>query len=269
MSTTFVHLTDLHLSHPDLNDPNQHSDTVANLHAMVAILRDMTPRPDFIVASGDLTNNGDVASYGLVREMLGDMGIPVIYALGNHDTRAGFRRAFDMGDSDAPLCQQAVLGGLHVIALDSSQPGRVSGAIGADQFDFLDRSLRANPELAKLLVIHHPPRIDENALAWECLSGDDSDRLAAMLRGQNIAGILCGHIHFNRVSLWHGIPVIVANGLHATVDILRPKGMQIREGTGFGHCTWRPSGITVSFVPLTPAPAVLGEIPADQLESFG
>ncbi len=268
MSTTFVHLTDLHLSHPDLNDPNQHSDTVANLRLMVATLRDMTPRPDFIVASGDLTNNGDEASYRLVREMVEDVGIPVVYALGNHDNRAGFRRAFDMGDSDAPLCHQTVLGGLHVIALDSSRPGRVSGAIGEQQFGFLRQTLRENPDLAKLLVIHHPPRIDENALAWESLSGDDSDRLAATLRGHDIAGILCGHIHFNRVSLWHGIPVIVANGLHATVDILRASGMQIREGTGFGHCTWRSSGITVSFIPLTPAPTVLGEIPADRLESF-
>jgi len=90
-----------------------------------------------------------------------------------------------------------------------------------------------------------------------------------ILRGHNVVGMLSGHIHFNRVSHWHGIPVIVSNGLHATVDVLRPSGMQIREGTGFGYCTWQPSGITVSFVPLTPARTVLGEISDDLLRSFG
>ena len=29
--TRFVHLTDLHISHPDLNDPHLHSDTPATL----------------------------------------------------------------------------------------------------------------------------------------------------------------------------------------------------------------------------------------------
>jgi len=273
MSVDFVHLTDLHLSHPDNDDPNLHSDTVANLRAMIARLRQITPQPAFVVISGDLTNQGDTASYRLLRDMLADLPMPVIHALGNHDNRAAFRAVFadivgDASSPDAPYYHHAVQGGVQIITLDTSVPGRVGGRICDEQFTFLEQALRAAPDLAKLLVIHHPPLICKTALAWESLDRNDSDRLATALRGHNVAGILSGHIHVNRVSHWHGIPVILCNGLHATIDVLKPSGMRIEEGTGFGYCSLGASGITVSFVPLTPERPILGEISDDLLRSF-
>jgi len=269
MLLNFLHLTDFHLSHPDLNDPHLHSDTVENLRLMVAKIHNISPRPAFIVASGDLTNQGDVASYELVREILESLNIPIIYALGNHDKRAGFRRVFTPDSKlEAPYCHQSTQENLHVITLDSSVPGQVSGHICDPQFQFLETSLNAHPEWPKLLVIHHPPLITETSLPWESLNKEDSDQLAKTLKGYNVVGLLSGHIHFNRVSLWHGIPVIISNGLHATVDPLRPHGMQIQKGIGFASCTLRTSGLTVSFVPLSPELEVLGEISEDQLKSF-
>ncbi len=275
MSTpvNFVLISDLHLSHPDLNDPNLHSDTVANLKLMAATLKQMTPPPAFVVACGDLTNHGDQASYQLVRDILGPVGVPVIYALGNHDKRAAFRAVFADAagvctSPDAPCYHQVCRDGLQIITLDSLVPGQVSGGLCAEQFTFLEHALQEAPDLPKLLVIHHPPRISEASLAWESLNQSDTNRLADILQGHTIAAVLSGHVHFNRVSHWHGIPVIVSNGLHATVDVLKPAGMQIKEGTGFGYCTFRSSGITVSFVPLTPNRPGLGEISDDQLRSF-
>ncbi len=157
---------------------------------------------------------------------------------------------------------------MHIITLDSLIPGQVSGRICDRQFRFLERALQDAPDVPKLLVIHHPPRMDPTALAWESLNQPDSDRLAATLQGHDIAGVLCGHIHFNRVCQWNAIPVITCNGLHATVDVLKQSGMQILQGTGFASCTYRATGLGVSFVPLTPKPAALGEIPRDILESF-
>ncbi len=274
MPVHFIHITDLHLSHPDLNDANCYSDTVANLRLLVSKLGDITPPPAFVVASGDLTNHGDRASYQLVRDILGALDIPVVHALGNHDNRAAFRTVFsgfpgaERAPPEAPYFHQTRLGGLQIITLDSTSPGRVGGHICEPQFDFLERALRDAPDRPKLLNIHHPPLIAGESLAWESLNRRHSDRLAEILMGQNVAGMVCGHIHFNRVSLWHGIPVIVSNGLHATIDVLKRRGMQIEEGTGFGHCIYRASGLSVSFVPLTPKRAILGQISGDVLKSF-
>lgn len=269
MPLNFIHLTDFHLSHPDLNDPHLHSDTVENLRMMVAKIQTISPPPSFVVASGDLTNQGDVASYQMLHDILKPLGMPIIYALGNHDKRAGFRTIFEPNTTlDAPYYHQTTQENLHIITLDSSVPNQVSGQISNEQFQFLETSLKAHPDLPKLLVIHHPPLITETSLPWESLNQSDSDRLTATLKGHNIVGMLSGHIHYNRVSQWHGIPVIISNGLHATVDPLRPSGMQIQQGIGFVSCTLRASGLTATFVPLPPEPVVLGEVSEDLLKSF-
>jgi len=266
--TRFVHLTDLHISHPDLADPHLQSDTPATLRRVVEVINAMDSQPDFVVASGDLTNQGDEQSYELVRDVLNELHAPLVMALGNHDKRAGFNTVFAPGLGDAPYFHDAQRGGLHVITLDSSVPGKVAGALDEAQFDFLQAALQRHRALPKLLVIHHPPRIDPDALSWESLDQSSTDRLADLLQSQHVAGILSGHVHVNRVSQWHGAPLVISNGLHSTIDLTETRDLRIVEGTGFGLCDWRPSGLTVSFVPLDPEARELALIEREQVKSF-
>ncbi|MEX3316284.1 metallophosphoesterase [Sulfitobacter sp. PS-8MA] len=266
--TRFVHLTDLHISHPDLNDPHLQSDTPATLRRVVEVINALAPQPDFVVASGDLTNQGDIQSYELVRDILAPLQAPLVMALGNHDKRAGFNAVFAPGLADAPYFHDAAYGGLHVITLDSSVPGKVAGALNDAQFAFLEAALARHADLAKLMVIHHPPHIDPEALAWGSLDPASTARLAEMLAGQRVAGIVSGHVHVNRVSHWHGIPVVISNGLHSTVDLTETRDLHVIEGTGFGLCEWRDSGLSVSFAPLTPKPRKLTRIDRALLKSF-
>jgi Icc protein len=61
---------------------------------------------------------------------------------------------------------------------------------------------------------------------------------------------LSGHIHFDWVSNWNGIPVVVGIGQHAATDVLYlHEGMRMVAGASFAVGTVRPSGLTVSFVP--------------------
>lgn len=268
--TRFAHLTDLHVTAPGIDDPHLHSDTVATLDLAVERLRTIEPPLDFVAISGDLTNHGDADSYRHLKAAIAALDMPVILSLGNHDTRSGFRAVFAPdANPDTPVFHRSVQGGLHVIALDSSVPGRVGGAIDAAQFAALDAALGDHAELPKLILCHHPPRPDSGAaLNWESLTEEDSARLAATLQGHKVAAILSGHVHYNRVTLWHGIPVVVSNGLHATIDVLEREGMVIEEGTGFALCEITPSGLGVSFVPLLPARRVLGRIAGDILRGF-
>jgi 3',5'-cyclic-AMP phosphodiesterase len=264
----FIHLTDLHVSHPDSGDPGLHTDTPATLRHVVALVNAMDPAPDFLVASGDLTNRGDPESYRLVQQAFEALDIPVVLALGNHDSRSGFHTVFGNGPSEQPHFHAAAHGGLHVITLDTGVPGRVAGAICEAQFEFLRRTIRARPDLPKLIVMHHPPWLDPNGLPWASLDGDSTDRLARTLKGHDIVGILSGHIHINQVNHWHGIPVVISNGQHSTVDLLERQDLRIVEGTGFGICVWRDSGMSVSFVPLSPAAGEITRIDQKRLRAF-
>ena len=251
--TTFLHLTDFHVSDPALADGDLLTDTGARLGEMLDMIAAMERKPAFAVVSGDLTNHGDVASYRHLRARLAGIGLPLLYALGNHDTRPGFYQGMlDRGDDlEAPYCHEAVIEGVHVVVLDSSVPGRIGGALDEASFAFLERALETHPGLAKILVLHHAPALDATSqLPWETLGQGDSARLAAAIRGRTVAGILCGHVHVDRVAVWNGVPVVVGTGLHNAFDPLFSGGLRAVAGAGFALCTLRPGGLAVTFVPL-------------------
>ena len=266
--TRFIHLTDLHVSHPDANDPKDKGTSRKTLERAVGIINAMDPQPDFVVASGDLTNMGDVASYALVRDLLAPLKLPVVMALGNHDLRDGFRAVFGGDAGDAPYFHDAVLGGLHAITLDTKVPERVAGTICEAQFAFLSGALIRHTDLPKLIVMHHPPRVDDADLPWGTIDLASTKRLAETLIGHDIAGILSGHIHINQIHYWHGIPICITSGLDYTIDLIERQDLRLLEGTTIAICEHRPSGLSVSFVPLSPAQQELGIIDRARLLAF-
>jgi Icc protein len=263
---TFVHLTDLHIGDPAA-DSHLFSDTRATLREVLVQVSTITPKPSFIVASGDLANRGDAESYELLAEIMAGSDLPVVYALGNHDTREGFYRGM-LGrdfDLDAPFFHDRVIDGVHIVTLDSTTPGFIGGSIEEEQFAWLERVLDTHADLPKLIVSHHPPALGEgpDVTHWRHLIYPHSQRLGAMLRGRNILGILSGHIHHDRVSFWNGIPVIVGTGQHVATDILRPDVLRMVRGSSFGIGTIRRSGLTVAFVPQPTDRAELNVYPLE------
>lgn len=269
--TRYLHITDLHVSAPQTDDPSRQTDTLATLERMVALANDLSPGPEFIIASGDLTNLGDAASYEALAERMAALRVPVIYAMGNHDKRAPFRAVFPQfgGAPDDPLDHDLMIGDLHVIVLDSSVPGRTSGGLEPGQLAFLRGALGRHPDVPKLIVIHHPPVMDpDDYRVWAHLNPDDSRLLADALAGHDVRMIHSGHIHLNQISLWNGVPVVTAIGQQSTVDVTHPAArtglLRITEGTGFCICDTRPFGIDVRFVPTT-AGREIKTIPAERM----
>jgi Icc protein len=268
VAINFVHLTDLHISAPEPKDKTLLSDTTATLATIVGLVQAIEPRPAFVVVSGDLTNRGDVASYRVLKEMMAKIDVPVVYALGNHDTRPGFYEGMlgRADDPEAPYCHDQLIAGVHVVVLDSSVRGRIGGALSPEQFSFLEGALDRHRDVPKIVVVHHAPALDDGN--WETLTTADTQRLAETLKGRNVAGMLTGHIHHDRVSHWYGIPVIVGTGQHNAIDPIFSRGLRLLAGTGCAYCSLRPSGLTVSFVPLPSDRRELGIIAPDVLKSF-
>ncbi len=211
----FVHLTDIHVSQRPPGETRDIDDPIVRLDAVLDMIRSIEPVPDFVVVSGDITDQGDEESYRIARERLDALALPVVYALGNHDRRPGFYAGMldRTEDAEAPYFHERAIAGVHVVVLDTSVPGRTSGALGDGQFAFLAEALRREPDLPKIVVMHHAPRIDEESpFGWESLSVAETERFREALSGSNVAGILTGHIHHDRVSTWHGVPVVVGTG---------------------------------------------------------
>jgi 3',5'-cyclic AMP phosphodiesterase CpdA len=248
-TVTFFHLTDLHIGHA----ASPFFDTRANLEAVLAAIAPVSPAPDFVILSGDLVDRGDDESYAWLRARMERSGLPTIYALGNHDRRASFRRAMlDEAGSEAPYFFATAIEGVHVIVLDSSTPGAIGGTLELEQLDWLEGELARHAGLPKLIVSHHPPAVgaeaDERPI--HTIDFGQSKRLGALLEGRDVLAILSGHVHHDRVSIWNGVPVIVGTGLHSAIDVLYQDGVRVVCGGSFCYGVIRPTGLTATFIPL-------------------
>jgi Icc protein len=106
-----------------------------------------------LVLTGDLSQDGSLESYLLLRDVIGDYPVPAFCLPGNHDRIEPMREVLNEGrNSCGPL---ATVGDWRLILLDSRVPGHDHGELGEDQFRVLDGAL--NERAGALVFVHHPP----------------------------------------------------------------------------------------------------------------
>ena len=154
-------LTDLHVR-PVGQPAGRVSETnMFTERAFRAVAR-LTPRPDVVVITGDLTECGLDAEYSNLNHLLRRLeSFPVFVIPGNHDRRGNLREALKhlTGVVSDPHYVQYTVDDFPVrlVMLDTLVPGAGHGELRAEQLEFLDRTLAAVPDKPTILGMHHPP----------------------------------------------------------------------------------------------------------------
>ncbi|WP_236585781.1 metallophosphoesterase, partial [Bordetella pseudohinzii] len=152
-----LQLTDSHL----MDDPEALMlgvNTDASLRAVLDLARRKEARPDLMLLTGDLSQDGSPAAYRRLRAHLADASHPVRCLPGNHDAPRVLRQ--ELGDWAQPVHD---LPGWRVILLDSTVPGQDLGHMGEAQFALLDQALRDADNRHVLVALHHNlVRVDGN-----------------------------------------------------------------------------------------------------------
>jgi hypothetical protein len=122
-------------------------------------------RPDMLVLSGDITDNGDLDSFEKTAELLTDCPFPVWPMVGNHDTREALVEAFPQVSLDGGFLHYVVEDeGLRIVMLDTLQNGRHGGAFCEARAAWLSAQLDAAPRTPTVIFMHHPPVV--SGIEW-------------------------------------------------------------------------------------------------------
>lgn len=175
------------------------------LRAEAALAAAAAANPDHLVLTGDLTEDGVVAQYDVLRQLLDGCGLEprqITLLPGNHDAHG-----LDWAEALAgPLDRWAVtsrpgevvrVGGARIVPVSTAveQPfWKSSGRAPADQLAEVVRSAAAAHELV-ILAQHHPPfRV---RMHWIHGLHNVSD-VAELLLGNPNVSLLYGHMHVAR-----------------------------------------------------------------------
>jgi 3',5'-cyclic AMP phosphodiesterase CpdA len=193
-------ISDLHIKRPDAL-AYRRVDTGAYLARCVAALNALEPRPDAVIMTGDLVDQGDAQQYEHLKALLAPLEIPYFMLVGNHDERATLRAAFPEREelaSGGEFVQYAVdVGALRIIALDSMMPGQSAGNLCDARLAWLATQLDAAQGKPTVVALHHPPFVCGIGHMDELrLDPIAAGRLEALIaRYPNVERVICGHVH--------------------------------------------------------------------------
>jgi|SRR5579871_632225 len=234
-------ISDLHIdSRPEAIDPLK-GDTRERLGRTVAYLNAMHPRPDVVLATGDLTDLGTLDEYRIARGILDRLTMPYFVIPGNHDRRDTLRAAFSGHDylpTDGFL--HYVLDGypLRLIGLDTVIPGQEGGELCRDRLKWIEDRLSQRPEKPALIFMHHPPyrtgmpQLDD----VNCRGADDFADVIRRFSG--VQAVVCGHLHRATMAHVGGVRAMSIPSIAPELSLLfesseRPRYTPSRPQVGF------------------------------------
>jgi len=204
---TIAHLSDIHCGGPYF---------VPNLmERALAEVNDLDP--DIVICSGDLTTFGFKQEYAMAKEYLDRIRCEQFVVIpGNHDSRnVGYVHFEEMF---GPRNSVLRVGGVTVVAVDSTEPDLDHGQIGRGRYRWIEEQF-ADPADLKIFVLHHhllpvPGTGRERNIVY-----DAGDAIECLQRsGVNL--VLAGHKHVPYA--WRLENLFVVNA--GTVSSLRLRG---------------------------------------------
>ena len=235
-SHVIAHVSDTHLlagGRPLYGKVN----TIDHLAQALTQLERSIAKPEAIVLTGDLADLGEPDAYVRLREIVEPvaerMGAQIIWVMGNHDERTDYSRQLFDEESNAPQDRVYDVRGLRIISFDTTVPGYHHGEVTEDQLDWLADVLASPAEHGTLLAVHHPPIPTPLLEAMGMLELFDQHKLAEVIRGTDVRGILAGHLHYSTHSTFAGIPVSVASATCYTLDLSAED--RVLSGVDFGQ----------------------------------
>jgi len=205
-SVLLVQLSDSHLF-AEADGRLLGMDTCDSLQRVIALVEQEQPRIDLVLATGDLSQDGSLASYQRFRQLTDSLAPQVRWFPGNHDEPAAMQAACA---GTALLDSVLDIGQWRIILLDSSIVGAVPGYFAEEQLSLLDQALDSAGARHVLVSFHHHP-VSIGCRWMEPIGIRNPQALFARLAGRSqVKALLWGHVHQEFDQQLHGMRLLAS-----------------------------------------------------------
>ena len=194
VSFRFAHLTDLHLSP---NNPNPTEDLLRSVAQINA-----TENIDFVLVTGDITEEGDRACLEKVKSCLDLLKVKYYVALGNHETKWSDSGCTAFGEVFGYERFEFEHKGFLFLGFNSGPLMRMAyGHVVPQDIRWMTETMeKAGKDKPVMLVTHYPMK-DGDVDNWY--------EVTDAVRPYNVRMFIGGHYHSNRNQRYDGIPGIL------------------------------------------------------------
>lgn len=201
----------------------------ANLAACIDHINQLSPKPDVVVVTGDVTDDGSMEAVEHAASLLSNLKYPYYVVPGNHDDRSNLWSIF--GGNACPSMIGQYIGyvvegfDVRLIGVDSTRRDLPGGELCSTRLSWLDDQLSETAHQPTIIFMHHTP------VKFGVLESDEDGFIGADELGRivekyaNIEGVICGHIHLPAFARWHGTNVSTApsTGMRLGLDLTMKK----------------------------------------------
>ena len=194
VSFRFAHLTDLHFSP---NNPNPTEDLLRSVAQINA-----TENIDFVLVTGDITEEGDRACLEKVKSCLDLLKVKYYVALGNHETKWSDSGCTAFGEVFGYERFEFEHKGFLFLGFNSGPLMRMAyGHVVPQDIRWMTETMeKAGKDKPVMLVTHYPMK-DGDVDNWY--------EVTDAVRPYNVRMFIGGHYHSNRNQRYDGIPGIL------------------------------------------------------------
>ena len=228
--------------------------TNKHLEECIKHINQLSPKPDVVLVTGDITNKSKQEECVQAKSLLDKLEAPYFIIPGNHDQRDLIMSSFAENTriTDYQGFIQYVVDDyeIRLIGLDTQFEGQSGGQFCSNRAAWLDQQLASNPDQPTIIFMHHPP-LKVGVLETDEDGFEGVEYLADVVKKHaHIKAILCGHIHLQTHTLWHGTVVSTAPsmGLQLLLDLTLEKPSQFyHDQPAYQLHSWTADQNLVSF----------------------
>lgn len=194
--TLIIQVSDPHLF-GDKNREINGSNSYVSLKNVLESVFKLKDKPDFIVLTGDLSQDCTFESYQYLKNLLSRSNIKYFLLPGNHDDVDVLNKVFDFNWIKDNVDYCWTYNGWFFYSIDTSFYPYAYGKISDAQLATFQSVLNLNKNLPTIVFMHHHP-ILINSLWMDKTIVKDAEKFNSIVKtNTQIKAVLFGHVHQN------------------------------------------------------------------------